>query len=148
MLFPQAKADDYNPKTVLTFNSPVEVPGQVLLAGTYVFKLIDSQPDQSIVQVYNILQVYNQDEDHLYGTFLVVPNYRLKPTGNPIITFEEQAAGTPQIIKAWFYPSGDYGYQFVYPKVKTVDSFERAEELLEPAQAKRNVSAGRVKSRV
>jgi hypothetical protein len=112
---PQAKADEWNQKTVFTFSAPVEIPGQVLLPGTYVFKLMDSQSDRHIVQVFN------QRENHCYGTFLVIPDYRLKPAGKPIVTFEERAAGAPEAVKAWFYPGQNYGHEFVYPKVKAVE---------------------------
>ena len=113
-MLPQAKADEWNQKTVFTFNGPVEIPGQVLEPGTYVFKLMDSMSDRDIVQVFN------KNENHLYGTFLAIPDYRLKPTGKPIITFEERAAGSPEAVKAWFYPGFNYGHEFVYPKVKAV----------------------------
>src|SRR5580692_10540597 len=114
-VLPGAKADERNQKTVFTFSGPVEVPGQVLEAGTYVFKLMDSQSDR------NIVQVFNKRENHLYGTFLTIPNYRLKPTGKTIITFEERAAGAPEAVKAWFYPGDNYGHEFVYPKAKAVE---------------------------
>jgi hypothetical protein len=114
-LLPQAKADEWNQKTVFTFSGPVEIPGQVLSPGTYVFRLMDSQSDR------NIVQVFNKRENHLYGTFLTIPNYRLKPSGRTIITFEERAAGAPEAVKAWFYPRDNYGHQFVYPKVKAVE---------------------------
>jgi hypothetical protein len=93
-MLPQAKADDWNQKTIFTFSGPVEIPGQVLTAGTYVFKLADSQSDR------NIVQVFNQDENHLYGTFLTVSDYRLKPAGKPIITFAERPAGSPEAVRA------------------------------------------------
>lgn len=111
---PKAKADEWNQKIVFTFSGPVEIPGRVLNAGTYVFKLMDSMSDRDIVQVFN------KDENHLYGTFLAIPDYRLKPTGKPIITFEERAAGAPEAVKAWFYPGFNYGHEFVYPKVKAL----------------------------
>jgi hypothetical protein len=111
---PQAKADAWDQKTVFTFSGPVEIPGQVLLPGTYVFKLMDSQSDRSIVQVFN------KNENHLYGTFLTIPDYRLQPAGKSIITFEERAAGAPEAVRAWFYPGENYGHEFVYPKVKAV----------------------------
>ncbi len=114
IMLPQAKADEWNQKTVFTFSGPVEIPGQVLNSGTYVFKLMDSQSDR------NIVQVFNKNENHLYGTFLTIPDYRLKPAGKPIITFEERAAGSPEAVKAWFYPGENYGHEFVYPKVKAV----------------------------
>jgi len=82
----RAVADDFDQKTVFTFSGPVEIPGQVLAAGTYVFKLMDSQSDR------NIVQVFNKDEIHLYGIFLAIPDRRLRAAGKPIITFEEKAS--------------------------------------------------------
>src|SRR5580704_12465665 len=79
-----ARADEWDQRTVFTFNVPVEIPGQVILPGTYVFKLADSSSDR------NIVQVFNKDESHLIGTFLAIPDYRLKPADKPIITFEER----------------------------------------------------------
>jgi hypothetical protein len=109
-----ARADQWDQRTVLTFSAPVEIPGQVLVPGTYVFKLADSPSDR------NIVQVFNKDETHLYGTFLAIPDYRIKPAEKPIITFEERVAGSPEAIKAWFYPGENYGHDFVYPKPKAV----------------------------
>jgi len=86
----QAHADEWDQKTVFTFSGPVEIPGQVLSAGTYVFKLADSQSDR------NIVEVFNKDENHLYGIFLTIPDYRMKPAGKPIITFDERVAGSPE----------------------------------------------------
>jgi hypothetical protein len=113
-MLPQAKADDWDQKTTFTFSGPVEIPGQVLSAGTYVFKLADSASDRSVVQVFN------RDQNHFYGTFLTIPDYRLKPAGKPIITFDERAAGSPEAVRAWFYPGENYGHEFVYPKAKAV----------------------------
>jgi hypothetical protein len=114
LMLPQAKADEWDQKTTFTFSGPVEIPGQVLTAGTYVFKLADSQSDR------NIVQVFNRGENKLYGTFLTIPDYRLKPAGKPIITFDERAADSPEAVRAWFYPGDNYGHQFVYPKAKAV----------------------------
>jgi hypothetical protein len=109
---PRALADDWDQRTIFTFSGPVEIPGQVLSAGTYVFKLADSSSDR------NIVQVFNKDETNLYGTFLAIPDYRIKPAGKTIITFEERPAGSPEAVKAWFYPGENYGRDFVYPKPK------------------------------
>ena len=86
----------------------------MLEAGTYVFKLADSASDR------NIVQVFNKDENHLIGTFLAIPDYRIQPADKPIITFEERPAGSPEAVKAWFYPGENYGHDFVYPKPKAV----------------------------
>jgi len=114
-LLPRAKASQQNQKTTFTFSKAVEVPGQVLLPGTYVFKLADSIADR------NIVQVYNKTQTHLLGTFLAIPDYHLVPSGKAIITFEERAAGAPEAVRAWFYPGDNYGHEFVYPKAKAME---------------------------
>jgi hypothetical protein len=107
---PAVKADPWNQKTVFTFSGPVEIPGQVLPAGTYVFKLADSSANRHIVQVFN------QEENRIFGTFLAIPDYRMQPSDKTIITFHERPAGSPEAVRAWFYPGHNYGHEFVYPK--------------------------------
>ena len=114
VLVPTARADEWNQKTIFTFSGPVEIPGQVLSAGTYVFKLAGSESDR------NIVQVFNKNQNHLYGTFLTIPDYRLKPATKSIITFDERPSGSPEAVRAWFYPGENYGHDFVYPKTKAV----------------------------
>ena len=114
-MMPAAKADNWNQKTVMTFSGPVAIPGQVLPAGTYVFKLLDSSSNRHVVQVFN------QDENHVYGTFLAIPDYRMHPASKPIVKFHEAASGEPQAIKSWYYPGRSYGHEFVYPKNKAVE---------------------------
>ncbi len=118
---PRAKADDWNRKTTMTFSGPVEIPGvhlkgwAVLPAGTYVFKILDSQSDRHIVQIFN------QDESQCYATILAIPNYRLKATDKTVITFRERPAGEPEALRAWFYPGRNWGEEFVYPKARAVE---------------------------
>ena len=113
-LTPTAKADEWDKKTVITFNEPVEIPGMVLPAGTYVMRLLDSQSDRDIVEFFN------KDQTRLYDTVLAIPDYRIDPTSHTVITFQERSAGSPQAIKAWFYPGDLYGEEFIYPKVHPV----------------------------
>ncbi len=113
-----ASAQPWNKKTTVTFSAPVEIPGvnaQVLPAGTYVFKLLDSLSDRHIVQVFN------KDENHVYATILAIPNYRLKATDRTVMTFAERRVGDPQAIRAWFYPGDNWGQEFVYPKSKALE---------------------------
>jgi len=118
---PSAIADDWNRKTVITFSGPVEIPGVhlagwgVLPAGTYVFKILDSQSDRHIVQIFS------QDELTVYATILAIPNYRLKATDKTVITFRERPAGQPEALRAWFYPGRNWGEEFVYPKAKALE---------------------------
>jgi hypothetical protein len=135
------KADAWNKKTIVTFNQPVEVPGGVVLPpSTYVFKLLDSASNRHIVQIFN------EDQNHIYATVLAIPNYRLQVTGKTVITFVERPAGEPQAIKAWFYPGDNFGQEFVYSKrraaefAKQTDSSihtapsEQESEITEPAK--------------
>jgi LPXTG-motif cell wall-anchored protein len=115
---PNAQADEWNKKTTVTFSAPVEVPGvgaQTLPAGTYVFKIADSMADRHIVQIFN------EDETHVFTTILAIPNYRLKPTDKTVMTFRERAEGQPEAIRAWFYPGRQWGEEFVYPKYRAVE---------------------------
>jgi len=117
---PGAKADEWNNRTVITFSGPVEIPGVhlkgwgVLPAGTYVFKLLNSQSDRHIVQIFN------KDETVVYATILAIPNYRLQATGKTVMTFRERPAGLPEALRAWFYPGKVWGEEFVYPRAKAV----------------------------
>ena len=120
-LAPGAKADAWNRKTVITFSGPVEIPGVhlagwgVLPAGTYVFKILDSQSDRHIVQIFN------KDETTIYATILAIPNYRLKATSKTVMTFSERPAGQPEALRAWFYPGKNWGEEFVYPKAMAIE---------------------------
>jgi hypothetical protein len=109
-LAPMAKADEWTKRTVLTVNETIQLPTVVLQAGTYTFKLLDSQSDRHIVQVFD------KDGMHLITTILAIPNYRLQPTGKSDFTFWEVPAGQPPAMRAWFYPGDTFGQEFAYPK--------------------------------
>jgi len=119
-----ATSDEWDKKTIVTTNAPIEVPGKALPAGTYVFKLLDSPSNR------NIVQIFDKDEKHLLATVLAIPNYRLEPADKPLLQFEERPSGTPEALKAIFYPGDNYGQEFVYPH-------RRAAELAR--QTKQNV---------
>ena len=118
---PSVQADAFDRKTVVTFSGPVEIPPvnlkgyKVLPAGTYVFKILDSQSNRHIVQIFS------EDEKTVYATVLAIPNYRLKATDKTVITFSERPAGQPEALRAWFYPGRNWGEEFVYPKAKAVE---------------------------
>src|SRR5260370_5113805 len=101
---PSVQADDWNRKTEITFSGPVEIPGvhltgwNVLPAGTYVFKILDSQSDRHIVQIFN------KDETTIYATILAIPNYRLRATDQTVITFRERPAELPRTPLASLHP--------------------------------------------
>jgi hypothetical protein len=105
-----AKADEWDKKTILTIDQPIQVTDTVLQPGKYVFKLANSNSDRHIVQIFN------EDQNHLINTILAIPNYRLQPTGNSRFTFWETPPGTVKAMRAWFYPGDNFGQEFRYPK--------------------------------
>ena len=117
-----ARADEWNKRSVLTFSQPFEVPGRVLPAGTYTFKLADMMNDRHIVQIFNA------DGSQLIVTLMTVPDYRLETTTDNVVKFNEVPRGSPEAIRAWFYPGNSVGQEFVYPRA-------RAEQLAKAANA-------------
>jgi hypothetical protein len=112
------RADTFDKKTVITFSEPFEVPGvdaQILPAGTYVFKVLESFGDR------NIVQIFNADGSQIITTILAINNYRLKPTEKTVMTFKERGEGQPEAIKAWFYPDNAFGQEFVYSKKRALE---------------------------
>ena len=109
-----AFADDYNRRTVITLGEPVIVSGvpQVTLApGKYVIRLVNHDHSR------NIVQIFNEREDHLFTTVLAINNYRLVPADNAsVFKFYETPSGNPPALRAWFFPGDNYGQEFVYPK--------------------------------
>jgi hypothetical protein len=105
-----AHADESDEATFMSFSAPVQIPGHVLPAGTYLFELADrgSEP--------NLVQVFSSDRTVLYGTYLTVPTQRQNPTGDTTVTLAEpESGGTPVLVK-WFYPGRDTGNEFLYSK--------------------------------
>jgi len=138
--FPLAHADEWDKTTKITFSEPVQVPGKVLPAGTYIFKLLDSASNRHIVQIFN------EDHTQLITTVMAIPNQRLEPAGKTILRYDERPSGQPIALAAWFYPGDTFGQEFVYPKAEAeqlsrlnkreVPSLESREEKNETAEAK------------
>lgn len=105
-----ANADEWDKKTILTVNQPIQITDTYLDPGTYVLKLDRSPSNRHIVRIYNA------DENHLYNTVLAVPNYRLRPVGHSQFMFWETPAGSARALRAWFYPGDNFGQEFPYPK--------------------------------
>jgi hypothetical protein len=105
-----AHADESDQTTVISFSKPVEIPGRLLPAGTYVFKLLDSDSDLHIVQVFNA------DRTFLYATLQTIATDRATPTAHTAIALAQQGSGQPDALLKWFYPERTTGNEFVYPK--------------------------------
>jgi hypothetical protein len=105
---PDARADQWDKKTVVTFSDSVEIPGQVLPAGTYVFKLANSPSNRHIVQIWNA------DENEVLATIMTIPNVRLGTPDDSLFEFDERPSDSPPALKVWFYPGNSTGEEFVY----------------------------------
>ena len=129
MLAPSVLAQDdntYIKRTVVTFSQPVEIPGQILPAGTYSIELVDSASYRHIVRFFNA------DRTQVITTVLAIPNLRLVTTDKTVMTFAERPINSPEALKAWFYPGDNFGQEFVYPKQRAV---ELAQVVREPVLA-------------
>lgn len=104
------KADTWNKKTTVTFADAVEIPGQVLPAGTYVFKLANSIANRHTVEIWT------GDETQLLATLLTVPDYRPDSPDKTIFEFDERPGSSPMAIHTWFYPGDSTGQEFLYPQ--------------------------------
>ncbi len=107
-------ADQWDKKTVLTIDQPIQVTETLLEPGQYVLKLADSNADRHVVQIFN------SDQTRIIDTVLAIPNYRLRPTGHSRFAFWETPPGSAKALRAWFYPGDNFGQEFRYPKHLTM----------------------------
>lgn len=128
-----AHADESDQTTILSFSQPIQILGQILPAGTYLFKLANSDSDRHLVQIFS------SDRMHLYATFQTIPTERQNPTDDTAITFAQQGDGQPEALLKWFYPGNLTGHEFVYSR-------QREKELAQDRQltvtAKQRTSSG------
>ena len=85
-------ADESDQATTITFSEPIQIPGQVLPAGSYLFKLIDSDTDR------NIVQVFNTDRTVLYATLPTIATDRQEPAEDTMLTLARPEAGGPSVL--------------------------------------------------
>lgn len=107
-----AYADQWDKKTIVTIDAPMQLPTITLQPGTYTFKLLESQSNRHIVGIWD-----KDGMKHL-ATMLAIPNYRLKPTGKSQFSLWETPAGQTPALRAWFYPGDNFGQEFAYSKEK------------------------------
>ena len=105
-----AHADESNLATTLTFSQPIQIPGQVLPAGSYLFKLVETGSDQHVVQIFSA------DSNVLRATLLTASAERRNATSDTVVTLAEQEGGRPDALVKWFYPGREIGNEFLYPK--------------------------------
>jgi hypothetical protein len=105
-----AHADEFDQATTITFNEPIQIPGQVLPAGTYLFKLANRTSD------LNTIQVFNADRTVLYATLETIGTERQQATSDVAVALAEPGVGQPDVLVKWFYPGRETGHEFLYSK--------------------------------
>ena len=106
---PTANAGQANEATQLTFNQPVQIPGDVVLpAGSYWFVMSND------IATHNFVRIYGAHRTHLITIVDVLPTLRDKPTNGTELTFAEQSRTRPIALLDWFYPGRLTGHEFVY----------------------------------
>ena len=95
-------------QNTLRFGGAVALPGVVLPAGTYRFKVIEGGSG-------DIVRVTSEDGRQPY--FMGFTRKVMRPYShdrNRAIVLGEAAAGTPPPIAIWFPDDGDNGHEFIY----------------------------------
>ena len=103
-----ARADQGNRKTVVNFTGPVEIPGQVLPAGTYVFSLV------TLPGTRNVVTIQNEDQTFTYATLQTINTWRSKVPDHTHFLFDERPSDRPPALATWYYPGDTRGLDFIY----------------------------------
>jgi WXXGXW repeat (2 copies) len=116
VVLPQfANADEWDKKTIVTFNQDVAIPGQVLPAGTYVFKLLRSGSDRFVVQVWTA------HEEQLVASLMTAGDSYPNASGDAYFVLDMSGTdeGFPPAVASWFFAGGNDGRDFIYSGYST-----------------------------
>jgi hypothetical protein len=116
-----ARAADAVKQTPFSINEPFEIPSMMLDPGSYVFKLVEREPQRNVLDVFETVQLWTSDETRLLSTLLTMPNYDQPTTDKTVFTFFERGPKQPKALRIWFAPGRNYGQEFVYPKIQAVE---------------------------
>jgi hypothetical protein len=113
---PVGWADDWNKRTLVTIDRPIEVPRNIVLApGTYLFEVVE------VPGVRNVVRISSEDGTKVYTTVFGIWDFKLNPSDETILEFYEAPKGMPEALRTWFYPAHQYGFSFVYPRKRAVE---------------------------
>jgi hypothetical protein len=106
---PVVRADEWNQATQFTFSRPVQIPGQILPAGTYRFEIVNNFN-------HEIVRISNADRTNVIALIQAVPTKQKGLSGKAAIILAEQGDSQPEAIVAWTYAGRVDGHQFLYSK--------------------------------
>ena len=104
-----SRAEEWDRKTVVNFSVAVEIPGQILPPGTYVFKLVN------LADTRNVVEIQNEDQSFTFATLQTVNTWRSRPTNQTRFLFDERSGDQPEALQTWYYPGDTRGLDFIYP---------------------------------
>ena len=130
-----AHAEQRDQATEITFSQPVQIPGQVLSAGTYWFLLANISEQEDVVQIFN------SDRSTLYATLETASIERQEADGTEV-KLAEQESSKPDALVAWFYPGETTGHEFLYPKDQEKQLTQDNQQTLMATPSSDNASAG------
>jgi hypothetical protein len=106
VVFSDAHASELDQATKLTFSQSVQIPGQVLPAGTYWF----------VVPTRDTVRIFNSDRSTLVATLLTSSAELPTPGDETTVVLADRGSMQPEAIVTWFYPGRTVGHQFQYSK--------------------------------
>src|SRR5260370_11038018 len=86
---PGARADQFDKKVIVTFSMAVGVPGHVLPAGTYVFKMVGG------IAVEHVVEILNEEGNQLLAKTLTIPITRTYSPAPSTFAFYDRLGKTP-----------------------------------------------------
>ena len=105
-----ANAFTSDKRTYFTFNRPVALPGMTLPAGTYMFRIANTETSR------NIIQVSNKQGTESYALLMTIQAQRPDVPKDSEIRFLETASGAPAAVGTYWYMGERTGYEFIYSK--------------------------------
>ncbi len=101
---------------LLVFDRSFQIPGMVLPAGAYIFRLLTP----------SVVQVMSANRSKVYATLLTIPASGPGDTSRERIKFELNPEDDRPRIVGW-YPVDTAGHEFLYPKSKKAPAERRTE---------------------
>jgi hypothetical protein len=133
---PVAQAWEDRQQTKVTFSQPVEIPGQVLPAGTYWFVVTGDTFNGDFVRIYGA------DRTTVIATELTVATERSKPADGILLTFAERQSSEPEALLKWFYPGETVGHEFQYRKPEEEELAQDKQRVVEASSMNTQSRAG------
>ena len=101
-----ARANVSDRKTEFSIDVPVRVPGNVVLPpGEYIIKVLDPTAPR-------LVTITDKNEGKTYTTFFATAQELRKPVDEVRLLLGESPEGTPEQLKAWFYPGLNTVFEF------------------------------------